>query len=194
MIPDEPVNLSLSAEEMNGLLADVAGRRDRDAFAALFRHFAPRIKALMIRSGMTPMAAEELAQETMLAVWQKASYFDGSRAGASTWIFTIARNLRIDRFRRDRLSQGFAETVDPSGEPDAPPTGEAITLGLERERRVRSALATLSTEQARIVKLAFFAEKPHSQIASELGIPLGTVKSRIRLAMNRLRSALEDLT
>lgn len=159
----------------------------------LFRHFAPRIKTFMMRAGMAATASEELAQETMLAVWQKASYFDGSRAGASTWIFTIARNLRIDRFRRENHPD-LATMIDPSREPDAMPTGETIVLGVERERRVRDALSVLSEEQARIVRLAFFAEKPHSLIASELGIPLGTVKSRIRLALNRLRAALEDLT
>ena len=160
----------------------------------LFRQFAPRIKTFMIRAGMTPAAAEELAQETMLAVWQKASYFDGSRAGASTWIFTIARNLRIDRFRREGQYLDLAGRIDPSREPDAMPTGESIVLGVEREQRVRDALSALSEEQAMIVRLAFFGEKPHSLIATELGIPLGTVKSRIRLALNRLRAALEDLT
>src|SRR6202012_3235543 len=94
-------DLAPSPEELGRLIAIVASRGDRDAFAALFRHFAPRVKALMMRSGIAASAAEELAQETMLAVWRKASYFDPARAGAATWIFTIARNLRIDRLRRE---------------------------------------------------------------------------------------------
>jgi len=192
--PDGRGIADLSAGQAAQLLAAIAERGDREAFAVLFRHFAPRIKAFMMRAGMVPAAAEEVAQETMLAVWQKASYFDGSRAGASTWIFTIARNLRIDRFRRENPSMEAAEGVDPSREPDAVPTGEAIALVAERERRVREALSLLSEEQARIVRLAYFGDKPHSMIAAELGIPLGTVKSRIRLAMSRLRVALEDLT
>ena len=194
MTPDGRSISELSAGQAGQLVVAIAESRDRDAFAVLFRHFAPRIKTFMMRAGMAPAAAEELAQETMLAVWQKASYFDGSRAGAATWIFTIARNLRIDRFRRQNLSVAPGGFADPSREPEAVPTGEAIALVAERERRVREALALLSEEQAHIVRLAYFGEKPHSMIAAELGIPLGTVKSRIRLAMGRLRVALEDLT
>jgi RNA polymerase sigma-70 factor (ECF subfamily) len=167
----------------------VATEKDRSAFATLFNHFAPRVKALLMRSGMNDELAEEVTQETMLAMWRKASYFDPSRAGVSTWIFTIARNQRIDRLRRERV-QSTGGVFDTSDEPDLPCSGEDIVIAAEREKRLRSALGALNKDQATIVHLSFFAEKPHAEIAYELGIPLGTVKSRVRLALSRLRALL----
>jgi RNA polymerase sigma-70 factor (ECF subfamily) len=179
-----------SADEQCQLIQAVAMARDRSAFAELFTHFAPRVKSFLMRSGLTDTVAEEVTQETMLAMWRKASYFDPSRAGLSTWIFTIARNQRIDRLRRGRV-QTTNSLFDPSDEQDAPLSGEEIAIAAEREQQVRTALGTLSDEQATIVRLSYFSEKPHAEIARELGIPLGTVKSRIRLALNRLRSLLD---
>ncbi len=175
----------------NRMIQDIAARGDREAFAALFKHFAPRLKTFLMRSGLTPTAAEEVAQETMLSVWRKASYFDPSKAGAATWIFTIARNLKIDAQRRDRPVAQLPSDADET--PDDAPNGEALVLTAEREERVRAALTALSAEQAHIVRLSFFQDKPHAQIAEELGIPLGTAKSRVRLALGRLRTLLDDL-
>lgn len=180
-----------SSEDMSALVVAVARDADREAFARLFRHFAPRVKAFLIRGGLQPNAAEELAQETLLTVWRKAGYFDPTRAAASTWIFTIARNLSIDLKRRERYGDTAREEVR---EEDVDETsGETILMAAEREARVRAALAKLSAEQAAIVRLSFFQDKPHSEIAQELGIPLGTAKSRVRLALNRLRTLLDDL-
>lgn len=177
--------------DLDVLILAVARAQDREAFAALFRHFAPRVKAYLIKTGLAPNAAEELAQETLLTVWRKASYFDPARAGAATWIFTIARNLRIDLIRRERHlgAHAVAEAEEPMDEA----SGEAILMDAERDARVRAALGALSEEQAAIVRLSFFQEKPHTAIAEELGIPLGTAKSRVRLALGRLRVLLEDL-
>jgi RNA polymerase sigma-70 factor (ECF subfamily) len=172
------------------LIDAVAQAQDRKAFAQLFAYFAPRVKGFLIRTGLAESVAEEVTQEVMIAVWRKASYFDPSRAGASTWVFTIARNQRIDRLRRSR-SRTADHLLDLSDEPDTPPSGEDIVIMAEREEEVRKALATLSNEQATIVKLSFFSEAPHAEIARELGIPLGTVKSRVRLALNRLRTLLD---
>ncbi|MCO5070207.1 MAG: sigma-70 family RNA polymerase sigma factor [Rhizobiaceae bacterium] len=183
----------LSAEESRRLLVEVAAAQDRTAFAALFAFYAPRVKAFMLRFGMTAPVAEDLAQETMLLVWKKAAYFDPSKAGVSTWIFTIARNLRVDRLRRESRPLAAVDILDPSDEPEAPVSGEAVVLTIEREERVRRALALLPSDQATVVKLSFFGEKAQSEIASELGIPLGTVKSRVRLAFGRLREILDDL-
>ncbi len=165
--------------------------RDRGAFVELFTHFAPRVKSFLLRSGLDDLAAEEVAQETMLTMWRKASYFDPNRAGLSTWIFTIARNQRIDRLRRGR-EQVPDINPDPSDDPDLPASGEELAIAAERERLVSAALGALSDEQAKIVRLSYFSEKPHAEIARELGIPLGTVKSRIRLALNRLRALLDN--
>jgi RNA polymerase sigma-70 factor (ECF subfamily) len=183
---------ALSPEGARHLLVAVARSRDREAYAALFAFYAPRLKAFMMRSGMAASAAEDVAQETMLLVWKKASYFDPARAGVSTWIFTIGRNVRIDRLRRESRPAAAAAAFDPSDQPDSPVSGEAAVMTAEREERVRSAIAMLSPEQADILRLSFFGDKPQSDIASELGIPLGTVKSRVRLALGRLRLILDD--
>lgn len=180
-----------SPEELTSLIDAVARGQDRNAFARLFGYFAPRVKSFLMRSGLADSAAEEVTQEVMIAVWRKASYFDPGKAGASTWVFTIARNQRIDRLRRTRSRTGD-NLPDPTDESDMPPSGEDIAILAEREEGVRKALAALPSEQATIVRLSFFAEKPHSEIARELGIPLGTVKSRVRLALNRLRALLDN--
>ncbi|MCR5856421.1 sigma-70 family RNA polymerase sigma factor [Mesorhizobium sp. J428] len=178
-----------AAEDLSRLLQMVAARRDREAFAALFRHFGPRLKTFFMRGSMSSGLAEDLVQETMLSVWRKASYYDPARAGASTWVFTIARNLRIDHLRRQRNPADL-----PPDPEDMPPSMEEALLGAEREWRVRKALSGLSAEQQTIIRLSYYSEKSQSEIAGELGVPLGTVKSRIRLAMNRLRALLEDET
>lgn len=193
LVMQDPGQRLPTAEDLARALRAVASGRDRAAFALLFNFFAPRIKAFLMRSGMAAPAAEELAQETMLAVWKKAGYFDPARASASTWIFTIARNLRIDRLRRDGRAATARDIADPSEEAEEPVTGEAVVIAAEREERVRAALDALSREQAEIVRLSYFGDRPQSEIARELGIPLGTVKSRTRLALNRLRLLLDDL-
>ncbi|WP_363352217.1 sigma-70 family RNA polymerase sigma factor [Methylocystis echinoides] len=183
--------VALSQEEAGELISRLARESDRQAFATLFAYYFPRVKAYLLRAGAAPAAAEELAQETMLRVWRKAPAFDPQAGAASTWIFVIARNLRIDRLRGERSFDHL--DLDPSEEPDAPPTGEAIAIVKERRERVRKALAALSREQALIIELFYFEERPHAEIARRLGLPLGTVKSRVRLAVQRLRSQLEDL-
>jgi RNA polymerase sigma-70 factor (ECF subfamily) len=177
------------------LIRSIATHQDRSAFAALFQHFAPRIKTFMQRSGSSEARAEELAQETMLAVWRKALLFDPASAGAATWVFTIARNLRIDAYRRERRG-GVVETTDIAIEfqVDESPQPDARLASSQTEARVQTALAALSNEQKRVVELSFFEEKAHAEIATILDIPLGTVKSRLRLAMGRLRNLLGELS
>jgi RNA polymerase sigma-70 factor, ECF subfamily len=179
-----------SEEECCGLLRRIALDRDRAAFAELFGHFAPRVKGFLMRFGLPESLSEDLAQETMLTVWRKADRFDPGRAGASTWIFTIARNKRIDRLRRDR--GGATAGLDVSDETEDCRSSEEFAIAAETAGQVRTAIAALPDNQAQIVRLSFFAEKPHAEIAQELGIPLGTVKSRARLALARLRGLLED--
>jgi RNA polymerase sigma-70 factor (ECF subfamily) len=182
---------ALSADDANHLIARMAQHQDRQAFAALFGHFFPRVKAYLLRVGAAPAAAEELAQETMLRVWRKAGSFNPAAGAASTWIFVIARNLRIYRLRVEQWP--VDADLDPSDAPDPPPTGEAVVIDNERRERVRRALGALSPEQARIIRLFYFEERTHSEIARLLDIPLGTVKSRARLAMEKLRLELEVL-
>jgi RNA polymerase sigma-70 factor, ECF subfamily len=180
-----------STADHAALIEAIARQRDRAAFATLFAHFGPRIKAWMLRAGSNPTAAEELTQEAMLAVWQKARLFDPAKAGASTWIFTIARNLRIDALRRERHPSDLMP--DPTEEPDDPVQADRALATAQQETRIRTALNMLPSEQADVIRKAFFEDKVHAEIEKELGIPLGTVKSRLRLAMARLRAALGDL-
>ena len=186
-----PVAVMRQAEELNALMRRVAGR-DRAAFEALFAHFAPRVKAYLMRQGATPQAAEDLAQEAMLSLWRKAVLFDATKASVSTWVFTIARNLRIDMLRRERRPQPEGE--DPSQVPESASGADAMLEIQEQENAVRLALHALPAEQNQIVMLSFFSDKPHSEIAAELGLPLGTVKSRLRLAMSRLRGLLGEVS
>ena len=178
------------AAALAALIGRVAHLRDRTAYAALFKHFAPRVKAYLRRAGLEGAEAEEVTQDVMLALWRKAESFDPARAGAATWVFAIARNARIDHARR---RNGAALPPMPEvEEEDHAPSAETLVLTAERESLVRVALDTLSLEQQQIVQLSFFSEAPHAAIASALNLPLGTVKSRIRLGLARLRAALES--
>ena len=173
------------------LIAAVATTRDRAAFAALFIHFAPRVKSFLQKRGADAAQAEDLAQEALLAVWRKAAQFDPARATAEAWIFAIARNLRIDALRRTRLAP---QADDPTVAPEPPPAADALLAADQRAHRLRSAIATLPEEQSEALRLAYFDERSHSEMETALAIPLGTVKSRLRLAMTRLRAVLgEDL-
>jgi RNA polymerase sigma-70 factor (ECF subfamily) len=176
------------------LIGAIATHQDRRAFAKLFEYFAPRVKAFMQRSGVSEAAAEELAQEALLAVWRKAALFDPASTGAAAWIFTIARNLRIDAHRREK--RGLTETSDVEIEfqVDDSPQPDSQLAAAQSEERVRAALSQLSSDQMRVVELSFFEEKAHAEIAELLGIPLGTVKSRLRLALTRLRNLLSELS
>jgi RNA polymerase sigma-70 factor (ECF subfamily) len=178
-----------------GLIGAVAQAQDRAAFARLFQHFAPRVKGFMRKSGMSDQAAEELAQETLLMVWRKAATFDPASTGPSAWIFTIARNLRIDALRRAHRSvSGVTNDIAAEFVLDDAPAADAVLAAQQDQARMRAAMAALSGDQMQVVELSFYQEKAHAEIATTLGIPLGTVKSRLRLAMDRLRKALDDVS
>jgi len=186
-----------TSEELNELVGAVATNGDRQAFAVLFKHFAPRVVTYLVRGGTPAARAEELAQEAMVAVWRKAASFDPARAGVSTWVFTIARNLRIDRHRRDGASGWSFVDFENDERPDHPDPAASPEERLDerqREARVRTALRALSAEQVRVLQLSYFSDSPHSEIARELGIPLGTVKSRIRRALITLRRLIDAPT
>lgn len=174
------------------LIGRVAAQRDLDAFKALFEHFAPRIKGLLLRAGASADEAEEIAQETMASVWRKAELFDSTTAGAAAWIFTIARNLRIDAARRAARTVRVDHDAEQEYLVDPAESPESSISRVEETSKVNAALLRLSPEQSEVIRLSFIEERPHSEIAEKLGLPLGTVKSRIRLAMNRLRDLLDE--
>jgi RNA polymerase sigma-70 factor (ECF subfamily) len=169
----------------------IATNRDREAFARLFDHYAPRLKAFLMRRGATAEIAEDLVQDVLLNVWRRAAQFDPARANASAWIFAMARNVRIDLVRRERRAEAFVKS-EALFQDDADWPEDAAVVS-EREKLVRDAMTGLSTEQIEVVRLSFFEGFPHSEIAERLGIPLGTVKSRLRLAFARLREHLDVL-
>ncbi len=170
-------------------IVGIAASRDRECFISLFTLFAPKVKAYLLRQGVVEQSAEELAQETLLAVWRKAGQFDPERATAGAWIYTIARNLRVDLIRRERHPDD-GRIAEPALEQVTP---EQQLKTSEGEKRVRAAIDRLPPEQAQVMRLSFFDERSHPEIACDLGLPLGTVKSRIRLATAQLRSALEGI-
>ena len=190
---------SKSAGEMLGdaertrfadLLLAVAELQDRDAFAELFAYYAPRVKSYLLRLGADSALAEEIAQDVMVTVWRKAGLFDRAQASVSTWIFRIARNRRIDLFRRSKRPEldPEEEMILPSGV-EAP---DARIEAMETEARVRAAMKDLPEEQVLLLKLAFYEGLSHSEIAARLGAPLGKVKSRIRLAFAKMKVRLGD--
>lgn len=176
---------------MADLLQRVAANGDVEAFKVLFETYAPRVKSYMLRQGADAATAEELAQETLLAVWRKAALYSDEKGSATTWIFTIARNLRIDRLRKEVVWQPLPENNDERPSEDPAPDEELSER--ERAEKVRAMLAELPPDQSEVVNLAFLEGLSHSEIAKRLDLPLGTVKSRMRLAYQKIRDALEDL-
>jgi len=174
-----------------GLMHRIAVRQDRAALAALFGLYGPRIKSMMLKLGAGDALAEDLVQETFLTVWRKAALYSSQRGAASTWIFTIARNLRIDQLRRQ--SNKPYEDLEKLELASETPIGNVLLEQQQVVDRVTAALATLPPEQREVVRLSFIQDMPHARIAETTGIPLGTVKSRLRLAYERLRPLLEDL-
>jgi RNA polymerase sigma-70 factor (ECF subfamily) len=177
-------------DPLNDLMLRVATDGDKAAFNQLFGYFGPRVKSYLMRIGAPGDLAEDLAQETMLKVWRKARLFDPSKASAATWIFTIARNLRIDAARRAAKPQLDAD--DPAIAPGEEPRADAIVERAARDEKIRTAFNALPPAQYEVVRLHFIEDAAHSEIAERLGLPLGTVKSRLRLAFEKIRKELGD--
>jgi RNA polymerase sigma factor (sigma-70 family) len=184
------VQRSPDSARLAQLIAAVGAARDRAAFAELFGYFAPRIKAYLLKQGAAEAQAEELAQEAMIMVWRRAATYDPAKAAAATWIFTIARNKRIDALRQERRPD--FDPQDPSLVPAAPPAAERAVELAQQAARLARAVADLPPEQSELVRMAYFEDKAHGQIAAETALPLGTVKSRLRLALARLRQAVTE--
>ncbi|MGB0234169.1 MAG: sigma-70 family RNA polymerase sigma factor [Candidatus Puniceispirillaceae bacterium] len=202
LVTDEPVSFTVGMgtgsdndntkgmSNWDVMLVRVGRDRDKAAFAALFEYFAPRIKSFLLRLGTDMSLCEEIAQEAMIMVWRRAETYNPSQSGASTWIFTIARNKRIDRLRRE--NRPLPDLADPAFAPEPVETGEKTIFRQQEEEKIRHALKNLPDEQAKMIFSAYYEEKSHREIADESGVPLGTVKSRIRLALNRLRAHLDE--
>jgi RNA polymerase sigma factor (sigma-70 family) len=178
------------ADDLDDLLSAVGAERDGEAFTLLFDHFRPRVHAQMLRLGLAPFTAADVTQDVMETIWRKAHLFDRRKSAAATWVFHIARNRRIDVRRRSREFSYAAEHFFTI--PDPAPRSDDRIDAAQREASVRSALDELPQEQFMLVKLAFFDGLSHATIAERTQLPLGTVKSRLRLAFARLRRFLHD--
>lgn len=185
--PHQPDERSL-----DDLIIAIAQQRDRDAFIALFDACSAKLKAFAVRSGANPSDAEEIVQECMLTVWRKAHTFNPQAASANTWLYTIVRNRRIDFVRKDRRHQVVSDDLWPE------PSTEELETDVESDldgRIARTLLESLPQEQRQVVYMVYFEGKSHSEIAGELDLPLGTIKSRLRLAMKKLDTlAKEQMT
>ena len=176
-------------QQLGELVLAVANNRDRAAFAQLFDHFGPRLHAYLVRLGSDPASADEIMQDVMTTLWTKSHLFDPTKSSIGTWLYRIARNRRIDTLRRDRL-----EFFDPMEAPDIPAEDAGTDRKIDmqyREEQITESLSALPDEQLKLIRMAFFDELSHSEIALKTGLPLGTVKSRIRLAFSKLRRQLE---
>lgn len=186
----EPASARGDAPDWSEIVNAVAVARDQAAFRRLFAHFGPRVKAYLMRTGSDAAQAEDLVQEVMASVWRRAETFDPRQSNAGTWIFTIARNKRIDAFRREKRPE--IDLNDPLLVPGDQPGADEEMEQEQTAIRVKAAMKTLPAEQAALLQMAFYEDKSHSVIAAESGLPLGTVKSRLRLAFAKLRLSLRD--
>jgi RNA polymerase sigma-70 factor, ECF subfamily len=175
----------LSADQ---LIVSIASTKDRAHYAELFRRFAPKIKAFVMGQGLAAQEAEELAQEAMLKVWRKAEAFDPAKATASTWIYTIARNLRIDMARKSARKRDLPDDLWVN---DVRPVDDLMSLA-QSSNELRALMTSLPSEQKEVLTLSFYEDMSHAEVAKALNLPLGTVKSRLRLALGRLRHAFSQ--
>jgi len=176
-------------QELTELINLIAIKKDKTAFGSLFKLVGPRIKGYLMKLGSNDIVAEDLLQEVMLTVWRKSETFDRSKAAVSTWLFTIARNKRIDMLRKEIRPQ--LDPNDPMLTPNQEEAADNVYSTKQESKKIIDAIKMLPDEQSKLIKMTYYEDKSHSIIAKELKMPLGTVKSRIRLASSRLKKLLE---
>ena len=182
-------NSNVSNDALSDCLENIAINQDKLAFSTIFNYFAPRLKSFLIKAGSLETQAEEVIQEVMIAVWTKAGTYDKNKSSVSTWIYTIARNKRIDKLRKDK--RHFLSDNDEGLEIPVESTQESEIFNSQLSSNINKYIETLPKEQGLLLKLSYFYNKTHADISEELKIPLGTVKSRIRLALSKMRHLVE---
>tara|TARA_B100000073_G_C23652881_1_gene541334 strand:+ start:128 stop:706 length:579 start_codon:yes stop_codon:yes gene_type:complete len=175
--------------ELSSYLKDIGESQDKSAFSSIFKYFAPRLKSFFVKLGCSDSQAEEIIQEVMIAVWTKSKTYDGTKSSVSTWIYTIAKNKRIDKIRKEK-KHNIVESDESLEIPTASKQEEQL-LSTELNEKIQHSLQFLPKEQAELLKLSYFYEKTHTDIAKDLCLPLGTVKSRIRLALSKMKNLVE---
>lgn len=183
----------LDKGEMPGMVMAIANQRDQSAYRRVFEHFGPRVKSYLLGLKIAPDQVDDVLQEVMIAVWHKASSYRPEKAAVSTWIFTIARNKHIDRIRRDKF-QTYDAVDDDAAEAEVADhdIADQQLLTMQRKQAVQAALSKLPEDQMTVISMSFLKDMAHGEIANSLDLPLGTVKSRIRLGFQRLRQELGD--
>jgi RNA polymerase sigma-70 factor (ECF subfamily) len=178
--------------QLDRWMVAVAAHHDREAFACLFKYFGPRLKGWLWRTGSSIDEAEEIAQDAFVNLWRKAAQFDASRANVGSWLFTIARNLRVDRRRAIHDTWTTLDDMEALDVADSRSSQEDSVSRRQHDERVRAAMSRLTDDQRELVKLSFYEDMSHARIAAELKLPLGTVKTRLRRAATLLRGLLEE--
>ena len=168
-------------------ILDVAQNKNRKAYFYLYEHFAPKLKSFLVQRGVNQASAEEIVQDTFITVWQKANYYTANKAYVSTWIFTIARNKKLDRDRKNVRHMNYVNTLDKVDEDYTRDDPFQFTASTE----LMNTVSQLPDNQTEIIKCVYFEGKSHQATADELNITLGTVKGQIRSALNRLRTLVQ---
>ena len=181
---------SVNTDDDLTVCIDLIGKnQDKLAFNNIFRYFAPRLKSFLVKAGSTDTQAEEVIQEVMIAVWTKSSTYNSDKSSVSTWIYTIARNKRIDKIRKEK--RHYLSESDEGLEIPVDSTQEKEIFATQVSSSLKRYMSNLPEEQSKLLKLSYFYNKTHADISEELKIPLGTVKSRIRLALTKMRHLVE---
>ena len=193
MVGTVNVNNQESLPPFEDLLQMVGHAQDRQAYIQIFEYFAPRLKSYFLKQGASNEFSEEIVQDTMIAVWRKAQTYNAAKSKASTWIFTIARNKRIDLLRKDNRSAllSDAHIIEQTHEDQQTPNIEDTYSQYEEAKILRDHIQSLPSEQLELIEMAYFQDKSHQDIANETQLPLGTVKSRIRLALGKLKKIMD---
>ncbi len=169
----------------------VRSHADRHAFVSLFNIMAPKVLSMIMKAGLDKATAEDIVQEVMLKVWHRRDQFEPTKASVATWIYAIARNTRIDHQRK--LSKPALSPDEPALRPSEPASQDELLDVKNQTVFLQKAIAELTLPQREVLKLAYLAGLSHSQISKQLNIPEGTVKSRLRLAMDKLRVSMKEL-
>lgn len=185
----------ITPEHLAALLAEVAVQRSRRAFSELFKHFAPRLQSFATRQFGNEQTAMDLVQETMTNVWHKAHLFSPEKGSPTTWIFTIARNIRFDILRKSKKNQNdiSAEELWPVLSEEMSDSDEEFAIDQTiLLQEITSYYSQLPDAQREVIVSIYIEGKSQQEVSDELGIPLGTVKSRTRLALQKLRELITD--
>lgn len=198
-LPNDSINATSSRmsnqinhTELCEWLTAVATQRDKQAFTHLFHFFSPKIQRIAKVKVNTDAQANEVVQETMGNVWRKAHLFDGNKGAVTTWVYTIMRNVTFDMLRKVRSNREDTLSDDIWPLAEAENIQEADFTDHLANKKLRSVIDNLPENQQQVIKAYYFMEMSQDQLAVHLNLPLGTIKSRLRLALGKLKAQLGE--